>query len=29
MMTDVEKRSDTVTLTIDGIEVTAPKGELC
>jgi NADH-quinone oxidoreductase subunit G len=27
-MTDVEKRSDTVTLTIDGVEVTVPKGEL-
>ena len=27
-MTDVEKRVDTVTLTIDGVEVTAPKGEL-
>jgi NADH-quinone oxidoreductase subunit G len=27
-MTDVAKRTDTVTLTIDGIEVTAPKGAL-
>src|SRR5215468_8634396 len=27
-MTDVEKRADTVTLTIDGVEVTAPRGEL-
>ncbi|HWB34428.1 MAG TPA: NADH-quinone oxidoreductase subunit G [Rugosimonospora sp.] len=27
-MTDVEKRADTVKLTIDGIEVEAPKGEL-
>jgi NADH-quinone oxidoreductase subunit G len=27
-MTDVEKRTDTVTLTIDGVEITAPKGEL-
>ena len=27
-MTDVEKRTDTVTLTIDGVEVTVPKGEL-
>ena len=27
-MTDVEKRTDTVTLTIDGVEVTAPRGEL-
>ena len=27
-MTDVEKRSDTVTLTIDGVEVTVPRGEL-
>src|SRR5215470_19390190 len=28
MTSEVEKRTDTVTLTIDGIEVTAPKGEL-
>ena len=27
-MTDVAKAVDTVTLTIDGIEVTAPKGAL-
>ncbi|MEJ3748316.1 NADH-quinone oxidoreductase subunit G [Actinomycetes bacterium KLBMP 9797] len=27
-MTDVAKKADTVTLTIDGIEVTAPKGAL-
>ena len=27
-MTDIEKRTDTVTLTIDGVEVTAPRGEL-
>ncbi|MBG0565274.1 NADH-quinone oxidoreductase subunit G [Actinoplanes aureus] len=27
-MTDVAKRADTVTLTIDGVEVTAEKGEL-
>ncbi|GLW32135.1 NADH-quinone oxidoreductase subunit G [Actinoplanes regularis] len=27
-MTDVAKRTDTVTLTIDGVEVTAEKGEL-
>jgi NADH-quinone oxidoreductase subunit G len=27
-MTDVERRADTVTLTIDGVEVTAPRGEL-
>jgi NADH-quinone oxidoreductase subunit G len=27
-MTDVAKKTDTVTLTIDGIEVTAPKGAL-
>ena len=27
-MTDVAKRIDTVTLTIDGVEVTAEKGEL-
>jgi len=27
-VTDVEKRTDTVKLTIDGIEVEAPKGEL-
>lgn len=27
-MTDVAKQTETVTLTIDGIEVTAPKGEL-
>ncbi len=27
-MTDVERRTDTVTLTIDGVEVTAPRGEL-
>ncbi|KKK07142.1 NADH-quinone oxidoreductase subunit G [Micromonospora sp. HK10] len=27
-MTDVAKQTDTVTLTIDGIEVTAPKGTL-
>src|SRR3954449_11118977 len=27
-MTDVAKRTDTVTLTIDGVEVKAPKGEL-
>lgn len=27
-MTDVEKAAETVTLTIDGIEVTAPKGAL-
>ncbi|MGI5211524.1 NADH-quinone oxidoreductase subunit G [Plantactinospora sp. CA-290183] len=27
-MTDVAKQTDTVTLTIDGIEVTAPKGAL-
>ncbi len=27
-MTDVAKRADTVTLTIDGVEVTAAKGEL-
>jgi NADH-quinone oxidoreductase subunit G len=27
-MTDVAKRTETVTLTIDGIEVTAPKGAL-
>ncbi|GAB1644598.1 NADH-quinone oxidoreductase subunit G [Krasilnikovia sp. MM14-A1259] len=27
-MTDVAKPTDTVTLTIDGVEVTAPKGEL-
>ncbi|MEU4419488.1 NADH-quinone oxidoreductase subunit G [Actinoplanes sp. NPDC024001] len=27
-MTDVQKRADTVTLTIDGVEVTAEKGEL-
>ena len=27
-MTDVQKKADTVTLTIDGIEVTAPKGAL-
>ncbi|HKD98818.1 MAG TPA: NADH-quinone oxidoreductase subunit G [Micromonosporaceae bacterium] len=28
MTSEVEKRTDTVTLTIDGVEVTAPKGEL-
>ncbi|GAA4438405.1 NADH-quinone oxidoreductase subunit G [Phytohabitans houttuyneae] len=27
-MTDVAKKADTVTLTIDGVEVTAPKGAL-
>ncbi|WP_410810304.1 NADH-quinone oxidoreductase subunit G [Micromonospora sp. 067-2] len=27
-MTDVAKKTDTVTLTIDGVEVTAPKGTL-
>ncbi|GAB2929020.1 NADH-quinone oxidoreductase subunit G [Micromonospora polyrhachis] len=27
-MTEVAKNTDTVTLTIDGVEVTAPKGEL-
>ena len=27
-MTDVAKKADTVTLTIDGVEVTAAKGEL-
>ncbi|MGW0432430.1 NADH-quinone oxidoreductase subunit G [Micromonospora sp. NPDC003197] len=27
-MTEVAKKTDTVTLTIDGVEVTAPKGEL-
>src|SRR5215467_11401999 len=27
-MTDIEKQVSTVTLTIDGVEVTAPKGEL-
>jgi NADH-quinone oxidoreductase subunit G len=27
-MTDVAKKTDTVTLTIDGVEVTAPKGAL-
>ena len=27
-MTDVAKKADTVTLTIDGVEVTAPKGTL-
>jgi NADH-quinone oxidoreductase subunit G len=27
-MTDVAKRTDTVTLTVDGVEVTAEKGEL-
>jgi NADH-quinone oxidoreductase subunit G len=27
-MTDVERRTDTVTLTIDGVEVIAPRGEL-
>src|SRR4030095_12812779 len=27
-MTDVAKKADTVTLTIDGVEVTAEKGEL-
>src|SRR5215207_9592356 len=27
-MTDVAKKTDTVTLTIDGVEIRAPKGEL-
>ena len=27
-MTDVAKKTDTVTLTVDGVQVTAAKGEL-